>query len=141
MKSWIAEHWHTVTWTMKEYGFILTSLIGSIIGMKATEGLSFKRTVVVLLTSGTTSILLTLTIDSYYHLDKVVLCTVSYFLGTVGNTLTIYFIYYVERLLKNPLQTLKQTREVINEIHQLRQNKFTNVKDISIQEQTEDNQG
>lgn len=138
MERWFSDHWHTIVFTMKEYGFIVTSLIGSIIGMRVTEGLSFKRTVVVLLTSGTTSILLTLTIDSYFNLDKVVLCTISYFLGTVGNTLTIYFIYYVERLLKNPLKTLKETREILNEIHELRQNKFLNVENKTVQEPDQD---
>lgn len=98
---------------VSNYFFVITALVGSLIGLRQETGLSFGKLLAIVITSVTTTVMIALLIDHYYKPDQVFLYIVCHFLGLVGNKITIAFIDLIDNIIKNPKKTIKDIVEVI----------------------------
>jgi len=119
--KWFAEQWATLI-TQHFEGFMIlgTSLLGSLIGLRREEKVGFWLGCLVVVTSATTSILIALLLAHYFGLPDVAVYALCYFLGTVGNRLTLSFIKLVSLFLANPLGTLKYIVKVLAEVSKIK---------------------
>ena len=120
MIKWFQAHWHEVIDHMNSLWFVVTAAIGSLVGLQAEENLSFRRALLVFLTSYSTTIAIVLLLDYYYNPGNIVLVSVSYFMGLVGRKITMAFIDFVKRFITQPKQTLKSISDIITLLKSLK---------------------
>lgn len=119
--KWFAEQWsYLITHHMEGLMIVSTSLLGSLIGLRKEEKISFWLGLVVVITSASSSILLAKLAEHYLLLPSIAVYTLCYFLGTVGNRLTLAFIKAVGVFISDPLGTLKYIYNVIAIILKIR---------------------
>ena len=114
------EYYNVFTEHLINYFFVITSIVGSIIGLRQEKGLSFGKLLAIIITSVTTTVMIALLVDHYYKPGIVVLSIVCHFLGLVGNRITIAFIELVDSIIKNPKKTIKDIVDVVQIFFKLR---------------------
>lgn len=116
----LRQYWENFSEHIYNYFFIITSMVGSIIGLRGEEKLPFWKAFGVFLTGNITCIMIILLVDYYWKPGVIVLSSISYFLGMIGNKVTIAFVKFVDSLIKNPKKTVKEVVEVIKSILSIR---------------------
>lgn len=118
--KWFAEQWtHLITHHFEGMLILGTSLLGSFVGLRREERVSFGLGLVVVVTSATTSILLAKLAEHYFALPDIAVLAVAYFLGTIGNRLTLAFMKAAGVFLNDPLGTLKYVYDVVKTTAQI----------------------
>ena len=107
---------------ISNYFFVITSIVGSLIGLRQERGLSFGKLIAIVITSVTTTVMIALLVDHYYKPGIVVLSILCHFLGLVGNRITIAFIELVDNVIKNPKKTTTEIIEVVQIFLKIRKN-------------------
>lgn len=107
------EYFSVFTEHMSNYFFVITSIVGSLIGLRQEKGLSFGKLIAIVVTSVTTTVMIALLVDHYYKPEPVVLYIMCHFLGLIGNKITIAFIDLVNNVIKNPKKTIVEIMEVV----------------------------
>ena len=121
--KWFAEQWAIlITHHFEGLMIVGTSLLGSMIGLRREESVSFWLGITVVVTSATTSILLAKLAEFYLELPNIAVYTMCYFLGTVGNRITLAFIKAVSLFIADPLGTLKYISRVVAEFLKIKNN-------------------
>ena len=116
------EYFSVFTEHISNYFFVITSIVGSLIGLRQERGLSFGKLIAIVVTSVTTTVMIALLVDHYYKPGIVVLSILCHFLGLVGNRITIAFIELVDNVIKNPKKTTKEIIEVVQIFLKIRRN-------------------
>lgn len=107
------EYFSVFTEHASNYFFVITSVIGSVIGLRQERGLSFRKLLAIVITSVTTTVMIALLVDHYYKPGVIVLSILCHFLGLIGNKITIAFIELVDSIIKDPKKTIKEIAEVV----------------------------
>lgn len=119
--KWFSEQWaYLIANHFEGIMIVSTSLLGSLIGLRKEEKVSFWMGIVVVLTSATSSILIAKLAEYYLELPNVAVLALCYFLGTVGNRLTLSWIKAVGIFIADPLGTLKYLAAVLREITKIK---------------------
>lgn len=119
--KWFSEQWgHLITHHFEGMMVVASSFLGALIGLRQGEKVSLWTALTVVVTSATTTMFLALTLDYYFELPEVALYALCYFLGTVGNKITLAFILLIAEFLKNPKAYIKILGEILMELIKLR---------------------
>lgn len=97
---------------LADYFFVITSLVGSLIGLRSEKGLSSRQATLVVFTSVTTTVMIALLVDHYFKPGIVVISILCHFTGLVGNKITLAFIELVDNITENPKKTIRDVIEI-----------------------------